>query len=356
MGKKKFFSGLVTILMVIIIIATLSIGCKAATASQSAETTAAAEAASTDKPVKILACVLTMEHEFMQELAAGFKILPEGVEGEVIVEDPHSKIEEEISIIESYMSQNIDAFIGYPIDAKALAPVFKELKAKGIFTVTEGTHVEGEDLGMVTSERDGGLLGGKMFVEWWKENRPNETPQILVLDIPKIEEPQKKPDAFIEYLKENMPEAVIVASQDCEGNAEKGLTVTEAMLQANPEINAIFCVNDASASGALAAVENAKRKDINVIGCGGEPTAIAQLKKPLNPEKGGWAFDVAYEKSAAEFGYTLTEAAVKLIKGENVDKNAIDIGFFALTRETLDDFVSRTALWREKAGLKPIEG
>lgn len=365
--KKILMVYLVVILCLIFITGLLLIGCK--TGTSSAETTASkateaeetkaetttAAAEETKKQIKILALVLTMEHEFMQDLAAGFKIVPEGYNAEVFVEDPHSKVEEEITITESYLSKGINAWIGYPIDAKALEPIFQEMKAKGIFTVTEGNHVVGEDRGMVTSERDGGLLGGEMFVKWWKENRSGETPNILVLDIPSIEEPQKKPDAFVEYVKANMPEAVIVAQQDAEGNAEKGLTVTETMLQSNPEINFIFGVNDASIQGALAAVENAGRKDINLAGSGGEPSAIAQLKKPLYDEKGGWAFDVAYEKSAIEFGASLTEAACKLVIGEDVPEDIIDIGFFALTRETVDDFIVRVQEWREKAGLEPMK-
>ncbi len=309
-----------------------------------------------DRPIRILGTVLSMDHTFQQELAAGFKIPRDNVKVEVMVEDPHGKVENQIAIMESYLSKDIDAWVGYPLNSKAIEPIALEYQGKKIKMVTEGNHVKYEDLGMVTQERDGGILGGQMFVKWWNENRPNEKPYILVIDHPQSEEFQKKPDAFVEYVKKNMPDAVIIGQQDGNFDVETALKVTETTLHSHPETNFVFCGVDSNVVGAMAAIEAAGRTDISVVGCGGEATVLNYLAKPLTPKKGGLAFEVAYEKSPAEFGYNMVEGAIQLIMTpDKVNKNIVDIGFFALTRDTLKAYVDRQNLWRQKAGLEPIK-
>lgn len=62
-------------------------------------------------------------------------------------------------------------------------------------------------------------------------------------------------------LKEVAPEAKIVATVNDEGDLQKAETVNTAMLQANPEINGIFCAHGNPATGAAAAARNVGRDD-----------------------------------------------------------------------------------------------
>lgn len=298
----------------------------------------------------ILGLVLTMEHEFMQQLALGYKIPPEdGTKVNVFVEDPKGSVEQEVSIIESYMIKGVDAIIGYPIDSTALSPVLKEAKKKGIFIVTEGNHVPEEDVFCGLDEKDVGLFVGKCFVEWWTKNRPGEAPKIAVLDIPKIPEPQKRATYFKEYLEKNMPQAVIVAQQDAGGSAEQGLTVTESILQAHPEVNFVYGINDSCALGALAAIRNSNRDDIAVCGIDASDQACSELKKPLTAKKGGMAFSVA--TPPITLGKIMVESAVKLLKKEPVAKN-VQQPMFNVDRDNVEKYLSDLSSDRAKAGAK----
>ena len=170
-----------------------------------------------DEPIEAVGIVMTMDHTFQQQLAAGWK-LPVYVNGQevnmnVYVEDPQGDIQKQIEITETYIQKGIDGWLGYPLNGEAMGTVAAEMEEAGIFMITEGNNMPHETMGMITDERDGGLLGGEMFVEWWTENRPDETPYILVLDDPTSEAFQRKPDAFVEYVTENMPEAVFVDSR-----------------------------------------------------------------------------------------------------------------------------------------------
>ena len=71
-------------------------------------------------------------------------------------------------------------------------------------------------------------------------------------------------------LAKSAPGAKIVAKVNDEGDLQKAETVNTAMLQANPEINAIFCAHGNPATGAAAAARNVGRDSgpdkVNVFG------------------------------------------------------------------------------------------
>lgn len=308
-----------------------------------------------DIPIEALGIVMTMDHTFQQQMAAGWA-LPVEIDGvtakiNLYVEDPQNSIDKEITITETYMRQGIDAWLGYPLNGEAMAPLAKEMKEKGIFSLTEGNNMPHETMGMVTDERDGGLLGGEMFVKWWRENRPNDKPYILVLDAPTSEAFQRKPDAFVEYVKKNMPEAVILGQQDAEMQVEKAMNIVSTFILSNPEMNFVFCGVDSNAIGAMAAIESAGRTDISIAGCGGEDNILPFLYQDLTPKKGGYAFEVAYEKSPIELGHLMMTGACQLIMTpDKADYNIIDLGFTALDRSNIDEYVANKNHWLRLIG------
>jgi ribose transport system substrate-binding protein len=313
-----------------------------------------AEKAEGGGPIKILFIPFTMEHVFQKELCDGAKIPVPGFDLDVIVEDPYGKIERELEILETYMNQGIDGVVMYPIDSKALVPVVREMKEKGIWVFTTGNHVEGEHLGMGTDERDGGLLAADMFIRWWNENRPGQTPHILLLDVPQIPEPQRKMIAFEEVVSAKMPKATFF-HVDSNGSTEPALVGTEQYLQSHPEINFIFGINASATLGGIAACENAGRLDIAHASSGAEPPILALLKKPLSPQGGGVVWDIGYGKSAVQYGNHLVEVAAKAIKAGSTDGLKIDIGFQEVWRSNVDEVIATMQEWRKKANLEPMD-
>ena len=71
----------------------------------------------------------------------------------------------------------------------------------------------------------------------------------------------------------------IVDRADADGQFQKALDETKAMLDAHPEITAIMCGNDQIAVGAITALNLAERKDIIVYGIDGSPDIKKELVK-----------------------------------------------------------------------------
>ena len=304
--------------------------------------------------IKLLFIPFTMEHVFQKELCDGAKIPIPGYDLDVIVADPYGKIEKELEILETYRTQGIHGVVMYPIDSKALIPVVKELKAKGIWVFTTGNHVDGEDLGMGTDERDGGILAADMFLRWWSKNKAGVTPNILLLDIPNVPEPQRKMIAFEEVVKQKMPDAKFF-HVDSNGSTEPAMTGTEQYLQSHPEINFIFGINASATLGGIAACEHAGRLDVVHASCGAEPPILALLKKPLSPKGGGVIWDIGYGKSAVQYGNHLVEVAASVIKAGKISDQKIDIGYQEVWRDNVDKVIGTMQEWRKKANLAPME-
>ena len=104
----------------------------------------------------------------------------------------------------------------------------------------------------------------------------------------------------------------VVASQTANFDRTEGMTVMENMLQANPDIQAVFAANDEMALGAVEAISGAG-KDILVVGFDATDDAVAAINE------GRMAATIAQQPDL--IGKTAVENAVKLIAGEAVEAN-----------------------------------
>jgi len=87
-------------------------------------------------------------------------------------------------------------------------------------------------------------------------------------------------NGFMEVLKKSYPGIKVLVEGDGEFNQEAGLKAVSNILPAYPKIDAIYCQDDEAAVGALTAIRNANRKDIQfVTGFGGSNSAFALMTK-----------------------------------------------------------------------------
>ena len=108
----------------------------------------------------------------------------------------------------------------------------------------------------------------------------------------------------------------LVASQPADWDRQKALDTAASMLQANPDLKAIYCCNDTMALGALQAVKNAgKLGEIIVVGTDGAAEALTSV------EEGELNATVA--QNSAEIGATSLRRMIKAVKdAEKIDANA----------------------------------
>jgi ribose transport system substrate-binding protein len=125
-------------------------------------------------------------------------------------------------------------------------------------------------------------------------------------------------NGFADTLKKEFPGIKILVEGDGEFNQEAGLKAMSNIIPAYPKIDAVYTQDDEAAVGALTAIQNAKRKDIQfVTGMGGGKTAYKFMgdKNPL------------YGASASYFptmGGRSVVLAKKILLGEKFKKDNIE--------------------------------
>lgn len=128
---------------------------------------------------------------------------------------------------------------------------------------------------------------------------------------------------------DNYPGFKMVAQQSADFDRNKALEVMESILQANPDIDGVFCGNDAMAMGAYQAlVSSGKANKVKVFGFDGAEdviTAIGEKKIAAT----GMQFPKVMAETAAEFADEYVKGkrdfpkkipvAVELVSGDNID-------------------------------------
>jgi ribose transport system substrate-binding protein len=132
---------------------------------------------------------------------------------------------------------------------------------------------------------------------------------------------------------DNYPGLKMVAQQSADFDRNKAMEVMESILQAHPNIDGVFCGNDAMAMGAYQAVAAAgKAEKIKVFGFDGAEdiiTAISAHKVTAT----GMQFPKVMAETAAQF-------ADEYIKGKRDFPGRIPVAVELVTPESVQDYIA----------------
>ncbi|MCC6144177.1 MAG: substrate-binding domain-containing protein [Candidatus Hydrogenedentes bacterium] len=178
--------------------------------------------------------------------------------------------------IETLLAQNVDALLVAPADSSAVGSIIAQANAQGVpvFTV----DIAAQDAEVVSHIASDNYAGGVMLAEYLAKQLDGKG-TIAIIDHPTVESVQQRTKGFLETLQK-YPEMQVVARPPGEGQRDKALRVAQDVVQAHPDLDAIFAINDDSALGALAAVEAAgKQNDIIIVGFDGTPEARTAIQE-----------------------------------------------------------------------------
>lgn len=130
---------------------------------------------------------------------------------------------------------------------------------------------------------------------------------------------------------DNYPDLKMVAQQPADFDQDKALEVMESILQAQPEIDAVFCGNDVMAMGAYQAIAAAGRQDeIKVFGFDGS-NDVVRLIKEGKVAATCMQFPKLMARQAAEF-------ADEYLKGRRDFPQKIPVDVELVTPDNVDDY------------------
>lgn len=247
---------------------------------------------------------------------------------EVIHVEGKADANHQLGVVEDFIAQDVDLIFYCPSDAAASAPAMQAMAEAGIPIVGFDSPPSNPELltsYVAVDAYSAGDIAGQELVA----NHP-EGGKIAILDFPASDAATQRTEGFKAAIEGQGFE--IVAQMDAGAKPETGLAIMNDLLQAHPDLTAVFCINDECAQGAYSAI-TATGESVEIYSVNGGPEAKAAMKK--DGVDGIWKCSAA--QSPIKVGEAAGEVAYKILNGEDYEKEIL-IPSFAITPENIDEY------------------
>lgn len=245
-----------------------------------------------------------------------------------VVVDAQQDSTKQIQIIEDFIAQDVDAVFLNPVDRDAVAPALQKLKEAGIPVINFDSSVANLDLVDAYVATDN-LQAGKLCAEAMIKDFP-EGGLIAVLNYPANSACLDREKGFLETIEGKGFE--VAATFDAEGTVEKGQNITSDILQAHPDIVAIFSINDQAGMGAYAACTTSGA-NVSIYGVDGAPEAKQVIAKE------GSIYRMTAAQSPIKIGTNCYDVAMTILSGEKPAQFQIDVPAFTIDSTNIQDYL-----------------
>ena len=239
--------------------------------------------------------------------------------------------EEMTTQIDDLMLWGADAIVAYPQWTGMEVPIQNAIDS-GIPVVNFDIEIACDGIYRVAGDNyDMGVQGANYIVD-----KIGTEGTVVILDVPSSGSVAALRKAgFLDTIAEIAPNMNLL-TYATQFTREAGLTDMADILTANPQIDAVFSMDDETSIGAIQAIEEAGRTDVKVITGGGG----AQEYFNMMPEYTDlWVASALYSPTMVE---DAVDMAVALAKGETVDHEVI-IPTTIVDRDNYQEFLDPTS-------------
>jgi ribose transport system substrate-binding protein len=282
-------------------------------------------------PVELAVVPKAIGFDFWEQVRIGAECAANKAEGQVDVQwdgvTAETDVSGQVNLLQNFITQGVDGLVYAATDAKVLYQVTKSAKQQGVTVVNvdSGTNPQPKDVPVFATDnvaaakrvpdllaKELGEGGGKVaFIPFQQGTLTNE----------------QREEGFKEGLKQH-PELKLVAEQSSQSNQNIGLQVTEDILTANPDLDAIFAANEPGVLGAAEAVRNAgKAGEIVIVGWDAASEEVQGVREGV--------ITALVVQNPFRMGYDGTNAAVKMVR-QGVQVKGQDTGATIVTKDNLN--------------------
>ena len=281
-----------------------------------------------EKKIVIGATMLSMQNEFVVNVADAMEAKAKELGAELIVVDAERSALKQVEQVESFIAQGVDAIILNPCEVEASSPAIKLALAAKIPIINVNSETTAVPTAFAGSDDE---EAGKIAMKLIAEKLHGKGNVLMIHGFMGQAAQIKRSTGAKEILKAN-PGLKLLAEQTADWDREKGMSLTENWIQSfGPQINAIFAQNDEMGLGAVKALEAAGLKSkVIVVSIDAIPDALQAVKKG--------SLDATVFQNAKQQGGKAIETAIKAAKGEKFDKEVL-IPFQLVTKENLGEFL-----------------
>lgn len=287
----------------------------------------AEEAPAADKPIKIGFTALSLYTQFTQNMVDAMQKTATENGVELIVYDSNYEIDTQISQVEDFIVQGVDAIILNPVDADGLMTAANACAEAGIPLILVNSRINGDNYTCYVGSSDdqAGMLAGEFAVK----AAAGEPKNVIILHGVMGQSTQiLRGDGFKGAIEGSG--LVIMEEQTGNWQRDEAMRLMEDWLLRHDDIDIVFAENDEMALGALEAIKADGRADrIKVIG-------VDAIDEAVQAVKDGTMAATIFQDAAGQ-GSQSVLAAIEVVKGGTVEKE-IMIPFITIDATNVEEY------------------
>lgn len=251
-----------------------------------------------------------------------------GPNDELIIQDAAGDQNKQMNDVADMINQGVDAIAISAINSEGVEATLRACQDADVPVIAFNTAVKNEDLVKSTVVSDN-YLAGQLCAQALAEAL-HDKGEIVEITYSTTEVCYDRQKGFEDEM-ENHSDIHILQSRDVEKpRADYSQPVMVDLLNANPNIDGVFTINDPTARGAIATLKEAGvLENTKVVAIDGSDEGKEFIKA------GEMIASAAQDPE--KIGSTVVETAKKIIDGEDVDKKVV-IEMFIITQDNIGDY------------------
>ena len=280
------------------------------------------------------ASISHFDENFLTLIVGAMKVEAQKTGTTVEFEDAAGDTDRQLSQVQNFVSQHVDAIIVNAVDSSATGQMTEAAAAAhipivyvnrgpdaatlppGVSFVSSDEHVSGRLQGEALAK----LLGGKGTVVIMEGELSDQATRLRTEGVEKVVAAH--------------PGMKVIAVQPADYSRSKAIDLMNNWLSTGDHIDAVAANNDEMAIGAILALQGAHvdPKSIVAAGVDATPDGLAEMAKGR--------LAVTVFQDAKSQGRVAVDTALKMAKGETVPSH-VDVPFELVTPDTMKDYIGR---------------
>jgi ribose transport system substrate-binding protein len=287
---------------------------------------------SQEGPLRVAVVPKAVGFDFWEQVRIGAQCAAQEAEGgEVRIQwdgvTTETNVSGQVDLLTNFATQGVDGMVYAATDAKVLADVSQNALDQGVTVVNidSGTDPQPKQVPVVATDN---VAAAEEATEYLIEEMGGEGEVAFIPFQPGTATNDTRTEGFKNVLEAN-PDVELVAEQSSESDQNVALQVTEDILTANPNLDAIYAANEPGVLGAAEAVRRAgKTGDITIVGWDTAPDEVKAVEDGV--------VSALVAQNPFRMGYDGVNLTVDAIR-KDASMQDIDTGSTLVTQDNLDD-------------------
>lgn len=229
--------------------------------------------------------------------------------------------EKEVQNVQNLISKGVSAIVLLANDSDSAVNSAKYANEAEVPIVAMNRPVNNKagEATFVTQVITDNITAGKMAADFANELVADiDAPKIAIMrGTLGVASDLERYEGFLEGIKGTKLENAVVTEQSGNYNTQDGYTAMQNMIQANPDIDLVYCENDTMAVGAQSVLESSGKTNVLIIGVDGSEEVIQAV---VDGKISG-----TIAQKFFTMGRTSTEWAIKAAEGKSADAPEIEL-------------------------------